>query len=185
MKYRVYLPSLAALSLLLSACGGGSGGGGTSAAPPAPAAATGPVNVALPANGATVSATYGGTTANFVNDGDSATTTNFWTGNVADDAVTIDFGRLRQVTEVTVYTNDLSFSSSSPKKYIEVSADNITWKTTAQVTGGDVGCSTYSSGSGKIRCVLSPMQSIRYFRVRVTAVAPSTQNIVEMEAVGT
>ena len=39
-----------------------------------------------------MSATYGGATANFVNDGDTATTTNFWAGNVSGDTVTVDFG---------------------------------------------------------------------------------------------
>src|SRR5690606_29155439 len=123
------------------------GSGGESPAPTAPAVAV-PVNAALTANGASVAATYGGVTANFVNDGDSTTTTNFWTGNVADDAVTVDFGKLRQISEVTVYTNDTTFSSISPKKLIEVSADNLTWKTTAQMAGGDIGCPTLSMGSG-------------------------------------
>lgn len=183
MKFCVRLPFAATLSLLLAACGGGGSPAVPSAAAPAEPAT--PVNVALTANGASVSATYGnGSTSNFVNDGDSTTTTNFWAGNVADDAVTVDFGQLRQVTEVTVYTNDTSFSSASPAKYIEVSADNSSWQKTAQVTGGNIGCSTFSSGSGKIRCVFTTQQSLRYFRVRVTAAGPSAQHVVEMEALG-
>lgn len=188
MKFCVRLPFAATLSLLLVACGGGGSPASPSAAAPAEPAT--PVNVALTANGASVSATYGnGSTANFVNDADSTTTTNFWTGNVADDAVTVDFGQLRLVSEVTVYTNDVTYSSSSPKKYIEVSVDGSTWKTTMQPTSvdstGNVGCFTYEGGSGKLRCVFTAAKSLRYFRVRVTAVAPTTQNIVEMEALGT
>lgn len=187
MKFCLRLPFAATLSALLVACGGG----GSPAAPSgaAPVEPATPVNVALTASGASVSATYGGTTANFVQDGDSTTTTNFWTGNVADDAVTVDFGQLRLVSEVTVYTNDVTYSSSSPKKYIEVSVDGSTWKTTMQPTSvdstGNVGCVTYETGSGKLRCVFTAAKSLRYFRVRVTAVAPSAQNVVEMEALGT
>lgn len=185
MKNQLRMAGLVSLVLLLAACGGGSSDSPAAAeSTPAPAAAT-PVNVSLTANGASVSATYGGTMANFVNDADTSTTTNFWAGNVAEDKVTVDFGSTRTVTEVSVYTNDTSFDSGSPKKYIEISADNVTWKKTAQIVGGDVACSTFSAGSGKIRCVFSTAQSIRYFRVRVTSVAPATQQIVEMVALGT
>ncbi len=185
MKNQLRVTGLFSLVLLLAACGGGGGSDAPApaAAAPAPAAST-PVNVSLASSGASVSASYGGATANFVNDGDSATTTNFWAGNVSGDTVTVDFGATRTVTEVSVYTNDTSFDSGSPKKYIEISADNLSWKKTAQIIGGDVGCSTYSSGSGRIRCVFSAPQSIRYFRVRVTAATPSTQQIVEMVALG-
>ena len=152
------------------------------------------MNVSLAENGGSVVATYGGAMANFVNDGDNTTTTNFWSGNIADDAVTIDFGlsrtitnnheQSRTITEISVYTNDTSFNSVSPTKYIEISADNSTWKKTAQIVGSDVSCSTFSSGSGKIRCVFSTPQSIRYYRVRVVGAAPASQQIVEMEALG-
>lgn len=185
MKNQLRVTGLFSLVLLLAACGGGGGSDAPApaAAAPAPAAVT-PVNASLAANGGSVSASYGGATANFVNDGDTATTTNFWAGNVSGDTVTVDFGATRTVTEVSVYTNDTSFDSGSPKKYIEISADNLSWKKTAQIIGGDVGCSTYSSGSGRIRCVFSAPQSIRYFRVRVTAATPSSQEIVEMVALG-
>ncbi|MGH8493141.1 MAG: discoidin domain-containing protein [Moraxellaceae bacterium] len=144
------------------------------------------MNVALPANGATLAATYGlGSIASFVNDGDSTTTTNFWAANIVGDTVTIDFGRLRNVTSVTVYTNDTSFNSVSPAKYIEISSDSTVWKKTAQLTGGDVGCSSYSAGSGKISCTFSATQSVRYLRARVTSATPGGQHIVELEAQGT
>lgn len=178
---------MAALSVLaitgLTACGGaepssGDPAGGT------PAAAT-PVNVALPGNGATVAASYGlGTLSAFVNDGDNSTTTNFWAGNITGDTLTIDFGRLRNITSVTVYTNDTSFNSGAPAKYIEISADNVTWKKTAQITGADVSCFIYTSGSGKISCTFAVAQSVRYFRVRITSASPAGQQIVEMEAQG-
>jgi hypothetical protein len=182
MKYKLRLMGLASL-LLLTACGEDSSGSSVTVPAIPPAAAT-PVNVSLAANGSSVAATYGGAMASFVNDGDNTTTTNFWSGNIADDAVTIDFGLSRTVTEISVYTSDTSFNSGSPTKYIEISADNSTWKKTAQIVGGDVSCSTFSSGSGKIRCVFSTPQSIRYYRVRVVGAAPASQQIVEMEALG-
>jgi len=182
MKNQLRITGLVSLLLLLAACGGGSSDA-PAAAPVAPVVATS-VNVSLAANGGSASATYGGTMANFVNDGDNSTTTNFWAGNVTGDTVTVDFGSLRTVTEISVYTNDTSFNSGSPKKYIEISADNATWKKTAQIVGGDVACSTFSAGSGKIRCVFSSPQSVRYFRVRVTSATPADQEIVEMEALG-
>lgn len=164
--------------LLLAACGGGDSVAG------APNVTT-VSNIALSASGATVTADYGMvSTANFVNDGDSTTIANYWAGNVTGDAVTIDFGRMRSVEKVIVYTNDTSFNSSSPEKVIEISSDNITWKTTAQFTGGDVSCPGYSVGSGKISCTFASPQSIQYFRVRITSATPSDQHIIEMEAIG-
>lgn len=183
MKNQIHIAGLVSLSLLLSACGGGSSDTPAATASPPPTAAT-PLKVSMAANGASVSATYGGYTTNFVNDGDTITTTNFWAGNVTGDTVTVDFGSMRTVTEISVYTNDTSFNSGSPEKYIEISDDNAQWKKTAQVVGGDVDCSTFSAGSGKIRCVFSSPQSIRYFRVRVTSATPATQEIVEMVALG-
>src|SRR6218665_1120093 len=113
MNKGICLSVLCAVAFLLTACGGGGGDSGDGAST-TPTAAT-PVNVALPANGASLSATYGlGSIAGFVNDGDSTTTTNFWTGNITGDTVTIDFGKLRNVTSVTVYTNNTSFNSGSP-----------------------------------------------------------------------
>ncbi len=186
MKYQERMLATVLGTLLLAACGGGGGGESSSAAgtPSTPVPAV-PVNVALPANGATVSATYGGSTKDFVNDGDTTTTTNFWAGNIGGDTVTVDFGKLRNVTDVTVYTNDTSFSSSNPSKYIEVSADNASWKKTAQVVGGDVACASYVTGTGKISCTFSTAQSIRYLRVRVTAVSPGNEHVVEIQATGT
>jgi hypothetical protein len=183
MNRQLRLLCLAFTPLILAACGSDSSSSSTTTAPPAVAPAT--VNVALPANGASVSATYGsGSTDNFVNDGDSANTTNFWAANVTGDKATIDFGRLRNVSEITVYTNDTSYSSGTPTKDIEISADNATWKKTALPLGGDITCPTYSAGSGKIRCVFATTQSIRYFHVVITSATPSTQHIIEMEAVG-
>jgi hypothetical protein len=81
----------------LTACGEDSSGSSVTTPAIPPAAAT-PVNVSLAENGGSVVATYGGAMANFVNDGDNTTTTNFWSGNIADDAVTIDFGLSRTIT---------------------------------------------------------------------------------------
>ena len=96
MKYQIFLTGLVSV-FLLSACGYGSSGSSVTV-PAIPLAAATPVNVSLAANGGSVVATYGGAMANFVNDGDNTTTTNFWSGNIADDAVTIDFGLSRTIT---------------------------------------------------------------------------------------
>ncbi|MDQ8036763.1 MAG: discoidin domain-containing protein, partial [Pedobacter sp.] len=105
--------------------------------------------------------------------------------NITGDTLTVDFGRLRNITSVVVYTNDTSFNSASPVKIIEISADNTSWKKTAQPTGGDVACLSYATGSGKISCTFASAQSVRYFRVRITSATPGGQHIVEMEAQGT
>lgn len=166
---------LCAGTVLLAACGGDSQDYSVSTQ----------INVALPVNGATVTATYDPlVTAAFVNDGDSTTAANFWAGNVTGDTVTIDFGQLRSVKSVTVYTNDTSFNSTSPAKYIEVSANNTSWQKTAQPTSGDIACSSFLADAVKIRCTFSAAQSIRYFRVRIDSATPADQRIIEMEALG-
>lgn len=171
------------LSMMLAACGGGSSSSSGGGSPSSGGSSTS-FNVALPANGATVAATYGGTTANFVTDGDTTTTTNFWTGNVADDAVTVDFGKSRLITNVTLYTNDTAFNSANITKYVEVSTDKVTWKKTMQPVGADISCLNYKIGAASISCDFSTAQFFRYIRVRVTAVSPSAEHVVELQVTG-
>ncbi len=143
------------------------------------------INVALPVNGATVTASYDPlVTAAFVNDGDSTTVANFWAGNIPGDTVTIDFGQLRSVKSVTVYTNDTTFNAVSPEKYIEVSANNTNWQKTVQPAGGDIACSSLLANAVRMHCAFSAAQSIRYFRVRIDSATPADQRIIEMEALG-
>jgi hypothetical protein len=165
-------------SAVLSACGGGGDNGGALPS----VSVTPPFNVALPINGASVSATYGGATASFVNDGDT-TPSQYWAGNSALDTVTINFGRLRRVSSLTIYTNDTSFNSGSPKKYIEISADGLAWKKTAQITGGDVACLNFSTNAGKISCEFATPENIQFLRARIMSDF-SNQKIIEMEAMG-
>ncbi len=157
---------------LLTACGGGGSDHSTTSN-----TITG--NLALPSNGAKVTASYDENSAASVTDGDS-TTSLYWAGNIADDAVTVNFTSLAEVTELSIYLNDLSLDTSDPNKYIEISKDGEAWSATAQFSGGEP-CSSFSLGEGKINCKFSPVQEIQYVRVRV---ANGQINIYEIEAMG-
>ena len=144
-------------TLSLTACGGGSGGSsgdGTIGTKTTEAVATGPV----------ATATYDNDSAAVVIDGNTQPDM-FWSGNITDDAVTVDLGSLQSINQLNVYTNNTGFS-------------------TTQLTGGDVPCSSLQLSGGTYRCTFGSAQTIRYARVRVTA----TENIglyqvYEVEAV--
>jgi len=170
--FKMKLISISLILGLLTACGGGGSGHSTSSN-----SITG--NLALPTNGAEVSATYDEDSAAFTTDGDN-TTSLYWAGNIADDAVTVNFGSVAEVTEISIYTNDLSFDSTNPNKYIEISIDAETWNTTG-LTSVDVTCSEFSIGDGKVFCKFKEMQEIQYVRVRVMN---GDINIYEIEVMG-
>ncbi len=161
----------ALLVTLLTACGGGGGGGSTPSNSTPGGGVTPPqndVNVALASQGATATATYDNGNADLVNDGDT-TVANFWAGNISGDYVTVDFGSSKNVASITVYTNDTGFSSNNPNKVIEVSNNGTTWLTTADLTGGDLRCSSLSMGNGRIACTFENRTDLRYVRFTVTA----------------
>ncbi len=166
------LISISLILGLLTACGGGGSAHNTSSN-----SITG--NLALPINGAEVSATYDEDSAVFTTDGDN-TTSLYWAGNIADDAVTVNFTSVAEVSELSVYTNDLSFNLNNPSKYIEISKDGETWKTTG-VASVDVNCSEFSVGDGKVLCKFNEAQEIQFVRVRVMN---GDINIHEIEAMG-
>ncbi|MEH6346330.1 MAG: discoidin domain-containing protein [Bermanella sp.] len=166
------LISISIMLGLLTACGGGGSGHSTSSN-----TITG--NLALPTNGAEVSATYDENSAAFTTDGDN-TTSLYWAGNIADDAVTVNLSSIAEVTELSIYTNDSSFNTSNPSKYIEISIDGETWNTTG-VASVDVNCSEFSVGDGKVLCKFNEAQEIQYVRVRVMN---GDINIYEIEAMG-
>ncbi|WP_416395821.1 discoidin domain-containing protein [Allohahella sp. A8] len=163
-------------TLSLTACGGGSGGSsgdGTIGTKTTEAVATGPV----------ATATYDNDSAAVVIDGNTQPDM-FWSGNITDDAVTVDLGSLQSINQLNVYTNNTGFSTTQPNLVIEVSADAQSWSRTADLTGGDVPCSSLQLSGGTFRCTFGSTQTIRYARVRVTA----TENIglyqvYEVEAV--
>lgn len=140
-------------------------------------------NVALTSNGATMSATYNQESAAYIGDGDT-TASNFWAGNIADDHITVDFGQVAKVADVTVYTNNTSFSSSNPAVQVELSVDGLSWKTTMVPSFGssDIACPTYTSGSGKLSCTFASAESAQYLRITTNA---ASVFIYEVEATGT
>ena len=167
------LISISLIFGLLTACGGGGSAHNTSSN-----SITG--NLALPTNGAEVSATYDEDSAAFTTDGDN-TTSLYWAGNIADDAVTVNLSSVADVTEISIYTNDLSFNLTNPNKYIEISKDGEAWSATAPVSNSGVSCMDSSFGDGKIYCKFSQVQEIQYVRVRVMN---GQINIHEIEVMG-
>lgn len=170
-------------SFILASCGGASSSGG---APDHTANPGGrdPANVALESEGASVSATYDEVGAEYVIDG-STSTSFFWSANITSDSLTIDFGSVFALSEITIYTNDLSFSTSAPSKVVEISQDASNWLTTSQITGGDVPCVNSNTGNGRMVCEFGAVQSARYLRLTITAEnSPELIQIYEIEAVG-
>jgi len=168
MNYLSFFIRSAVVALVilgLVACGGSSGGSSNDFI-----GSSSDINVALQANGGSATASYDNDNAGLVNDGDTTTST-FWAGNVINDAVTIDFGSSKNISSITIYTNSTTFSSSNPDQLIEISSNGTNWRTTAQLVGGDVPCSSSSLGSGKVACTLTSRADARFIRFRVTATA--------------
>jgi hypothetical protein len=169
----------AVLSSTLVACGGGGSSSGPDSTPAAVER-----NVALAANGATVTATYYEDGAGLVIDGDTAEST-FWSANITGDSLTIDIGSVVSLSDITIYTNDTSFSSSNPTKVFEISSEGNNWLKVAQITGGDIPCLSLSTGSGRILCEFTEPVHARYIRATITsATSPGLIQIHEIEATG-
>jgi hypothetical protein len=139
-------------------------------------------NVVLTSNGAEITASYNEVSTDYIGDGDTTTST-FWAGNVDGDNFVVDFGQVAQLTNITIYTNTTSYSSSDPAIQVELSEDNATWETTMQPFGSpDIACPTWSAGSGKLSCTFAAEESARYMRVTTN---DSGVHIYEVEATGT
>ncbi len=181
------LISLAVIGLV--GCGGGGGSTGTSTSSNSTSSKikqtnsqTVKKNVALASNGATVTATYDVDSAQKVIDGDTSTSIH-WSGNISNDSVTVDLGSVITLQDLTIYTNDTTFSTSSPTKIVEISSDGTSWKTTAQLVGGDVACQSVSLGNGKIFCAFVDNQNVRFIKVKITTTSDvGLINIYEIEA---
>lgn len=141
-------------------------------------------NVALSSNGATIAATYDSDNAEYVIDGDT-TEDFYWSGNINSDSFTIDFGEVVDLSDITIFTNDLTFSTSNPNKILEISEDGDAWKRTSEVSGGDVPCLNSSTGDGKMYCEFMLIQRVRYIKVTITTNdSPELIKIFEIEATG-
>ncbi len=168
------LKSLSFITLLsfVCACGGGSGDEDS-------LRSSTDSNVARSGE---VSASFNEDDADLVNDG--VTSGLFWGGNIASDFVQIDFGELKSVSSVRVFTNATGFDSMNPDKWIELSEDGLNWMTTAQPADGDLACGTYSSDADSIYCELATRFDAQYIRFRLSAVSPGTIRVYEMVVSG-
>lgn len=161
----------------LTGCGGGSDdtvflGGKTD------------INVALSRHGGSASATYNLVSAAKVNDGDTGTS-EYWSGNIVDDAVTIDFGRSRFLKEVRIYTNEAILNPIVVINLIELSINGNDWLSTAQTSGSDISCQTLLASNNQITCTYSRRQEARFLRFTTKRqINPGLVNVYELEAIG-
>ena len=162
-----YIISLCASALLLSACGG-----------------TGDdligsrydINVALASSGSSVTANYDQDSADNVIDGDNSTASD-WAGNASNDNLKIDFGQLRQISQIKIFSNGISNNMR-----IDLSSNNSTWFDTLQNAGVDIPCTTVTSNSTSITCDFAERKPVRY--LRFTALTNSLLNVYEIEVTG-
>lgn len=142
------------------------------------------INVALASNGGRASANYNNVSAPKVNDGDTSTS-EYWSGNVVDHAVTIDFGKARFIKEIRIYTNEAILNPIVVISLIELSINGSDWFSTAQGSGGDINCQTLFSSNNKITCTYSSRQESRFLRFTTKRqLEPGLVNVYEMEAIG-
>ncbi len=174
--WKKQLVCLGVASLLLAGCGGSESDdvdflGGSN-----------DINVAL-ASTASASASYDPNSASNVIDGDTTSTTD-WAGIAEDDSVQVNFGKLRYLKEIKIFTND----SSPSNKRIEISTDNVIWKTTGRSSGVDVPCTTYMTtnasvtSTASITCSYSSRQQAVY--VKFTTLTTDLLNVYEIQAIG-
>ena len=176
MKYVIVM----ALSLLLGACGGS----GSPIDPLPPGDPLVERNVALASDGATVSTNYDEGSAEYVIDGDTSQSL-YWSGNITDDFLKIDFGSVVELLDLTIFTNDLTFSTFNPSKVIEISVDGNSWFTTGSLVGGDIPCLNSTTGQNRIFCEFDGVESARYLRVTITSEdSPGLIKIFEVQATG-
>lgn len=189
------IPTLAAVVCLgLAACGGGGGGHGVATvgstpqgttSNPIPAQTNIPANVAVAAQGAYVAATYDAASAAYVNDGD--TTGAYWVGDARNAAVTLALAKNYRLSGFTLYTNATNNIdtrvelSSDGEHYLPVSLTNP-----VVANSGEIYCSSFSMGSGKIWCGLESLPEASHVRVVITAAEADVPNtrIYELEVTG-
>ena len=170
------LTTILLISLSVTACGGGGSGGSSSGG------AVGAETTTPAVTGPVATATYDNDSAAVVIDGDTQPDL-FWSGNVTDDAVTVDYGKQQKFSHLNVYTNNKSFSSSQPNLVIEVSADGQVWSRTADVMGQGISCSSLQLSNGAYKCEFASTETFRFARVRLTATEDiGLHQVYEIEA---
>ena len=110
------------LAFLLISCGGG-GSSSTSDN------ASTERDLAAASSGATVAATYDSDSATNVIDRDVSRSL-FWSANITGDNLTIDFGKIVNISHMDIYTNEFYLNSFKEKWMVELSQDGFTWKRT-------------------------------------------------------
>jgi hypothetical protein len=142
------------------------------------------INVALASNASTVSTSYDNQQSKVI-DGDTSTS-EYWSGNVTNDSVTVNFGRIRYLKEIRIYTNEPIFNAITPNRLIELSSNGTDWFTTAQANGGDISCLSLLPATNKITCTYASRQQARYLRFTTTKINLNAGlvNVYEMEAIG-
>lgn len=182
---KILLSGIVLAGLIISGCSDSTTSTTTTTGPTTPPANA--KNVASAANGATASSNFAGNES-FTIDGDTGTT-NFWVGGAADDEVKIAFDKSYSVSDITVHTNNTSFSTSGGTTTtgirVLLSDDDITYSEVAVAFGnnGPISCFSLSAGSGSIACGLDTPRMAQFVKVVMTADFMSTQ-IYEIEVTG-
>lgn len=85
------------------------------------------INIALPSNGTTISASYDQVSAQNVVDGD-VTGAFTWSGNLTADYLELDFGEVAYLDSIKIYADPIFFPNFSGVPWIvEVSEDGDQW----------------------------------------------------------
>lgn len=137
------------------------------------------INVALVSSEASATADYDPASAPNVNDGFTEPTSDFWSGIASGDSVTIDFGKIRYLKEIEIFTNN---NTNQTNKRIEISTDNSNWSSTVQSSGGDIICTSLVTNTSSIKCSYSSRQQARY--LKFTTLTTSLLSVFEIQAIG-
>ncbi len=139
---------------------------------------------------ASATASYDTGNSGLVIDSDS-TGSNFWSGNIPGDNLTIDIGKTYEIAQIIVHTNETSIWTTSPPVTYELSPDGENWSETLLLSGGDIPCTyEFSISSGKIVCKISraysniPAVEQRYFRITVNSDNVGLIQFYEVEITG-
>ena len=138
-------------------------------------------------------ASYDSGNANLVTDGDSSTS-NYWSGNIPGDNLTIDLGKTSKITKIVVHTNETSILTNNPPVTYELSLDGVNWSDTLLPSGGDIPCNyQFAAGLDKITCDVRPgingfvqnnSVEFRYFKITVNSPNVGLIQFYEIEITG-
>jgi hypothetical protein len=145
------------------------------------------------AENTSATASYDSSNASLVTDGDSSTS-NYWSGNIPGDNLTIDLGEINKITKIVVHTNETSIFTNNPSVTYELSPDGVNWSKTLLPSGGDIPCKyQFAVGSSKITCDVRPgidglvqnnSVEYRYFKITVNAANVGLIQFYEVEITG-